>query len=147
MLEDEEMFAHHKPHRSFDEFPKFTQDYLSQNLPEAPLLQPFYTTKEAVELSNKVVASGKSNASGLKILVKSGMNIPAWTLLLKGYKHENLILDGLSYGWPLNWTCSPFLSCQTVKNHPTAEQQFPTLMKEWYLDQVEKGMLVGPCET
>ena len=112
----------------------------------SPRLQPFYTTKEAVELLNKVVASGKSNASGLKILVKSGMNIPAWTLLLKGYKHENLILDGLSYGWPLNWTCSPFLSCQTVKNHPTAEKQFPAQIKDWYLDQVERGMLVGPCQ-
>jgi hypothetical protein len=56
MLEDEEIFAHHKPQRSFDESPKFTRDYLSQNPPEAPLLQPFYTTKEAVELSNEVVA-------------------------------------------------------------------------------------------
>jgi hypothetical protein len=146
MLEDEEIFKNHKPQRSFDKSPKFTQEYLSHNLPEAPLLQSFYTTSEAVELSNKIVASGKSNASGLKIQVKSGMNIPAWKLLLEGYKHEDLILDGLSYGWPLNWTCSPYLSCQTVKNHPTAEKQFPELIKDWYLDQVEKGMLVGPSQ-
>ena len=146
MLEDEEIFKNHKPQRSFDKSPKFTQEYLSHNLPEAPLLQPFYTTSEAVELSNKIVASGKSNAAGLKIQVKSGMNIPAWKLLLEGYKHEDLILDGLSYGWPLNWTCSPYLSCQTVNNHPTAEKQFPELIKDWYLDQVEKGMLVGPSQ-
>ena len=66
MLEDEEIFKNHKPQRSFDKSPKFTQEYLSHNLPEAPLLQPFYTTSEAVELSNKIVASGKSNAAGLK---------------------------------------------------------------------------------
>ena len=146
MLEDENIFAHHKLNNTFDESPKFSKEYLSKNLPEAPPLQPFYTTQEAVELSNEIVASGKSNASGLKIKLKSGMNLPAWSLLLKGYKEEKLILDGLSYGWPLNWTCSPFLSCKTVRNHPTAEEQFPTLMKEWYLDQVDKGMLVGPCE-
>ena len=66
-------------------------------------------------------------------------------MLMKGHKDEKLIIDGLSYGWPLNWTCTPYLSCQTVRNHPTAEKQFPALIKDWYLDQVEKGMLVGPC--
>ena len=35
---------------------------------------------------------------------------------------------GEAYGWPLNWTCKPFLSCQTVRNHPTAEKQFPCCM-------------------
>ena len=98
------------------------------------------------KFSNKVVASGRSNASDLKIEIKSGMNIPAWRLLLKGYRHEKMIIDGLAYGWPLNWTCSPSLSCQTVPNHPTAEKQFPALIKEWYLDQVDKGMLVGTCQ-
>ena len=146
MIESEHIFPNHKLPKILDKSPKFTQDFLSQNLPEAPLLQPFYTIQEAVELSNKLVASGKSNATGLQIKLKSGMNLPAWTFLLNGYRDEKLITDGLSYGWPLNWTCTPFLSCQTVRNHPTAEKQFPTLIKEWYLDQVQKGMLVGPCK-
>ena len=128
-----------------DESPKFTKEFLSQNFPEAPLLRPFYSVKEAVNLSNRVVASGRSNAEGLKIDLKSGMNLPVWKFLLKGYKDEQMITNGLTYGWPLNWTCAPLLSCQTIKNHPTAEQQFPLLIQEWYLDQVQKGMLVGPC--
>ena len=144
-IETENLFPDHKLPMIFDESPKFTREYLAQNLPEAPSLQPFYTVHEAVELSNQVVASGKSNAAGLKIEVKSGMNIPAWKMLMKGHKDEKLIIDGLSYGWPLNWTCTPYLSCQTVRNHPTAEKQFTALIKDWYLDQVEKGMLVGPC--
>ena len=133
---------HNKTHG--DELSKFSIDFLVKNLPPAPKLQPFYTTQEAILLSNKVVASGNSNANGLKIEVKSGMNLPAWRLLLKGYKDEKMIIEGLSYGWPLNWTCSPLLSGQTIKNHPTAEQQYPALIKDWYLDQISKGMLVGP---
>ena len=146
MLEDLDIIPTQHPRKSFDQSPKFSKDFLSQNLPTAPALRPFYTVEEAVDISNKVVASGRSNATGLKIEIKSGMNMPAWRLLLKGYKHEKMITDGLAYGWPLNWTCSPFLSCQTVPNHPTAEKQFPILIKEWYLDQVDKGMLVGPCQ-
>ena len=92
-----------------------------------------------------VVTSGRTNDQGLKIEIKSGMNLPVWKFLPKGYKDEQIITNGLAYGWPLNWTCAPLLSCQTIKNHPTAEQQFPLLIQEWYLDQVQKGMLVGPC--
>ena len=64
----------------------FTKQYLSENLPSAPDLQPFYTVQEAVDLSNRVVQSGKPNYDGLRVEVKSGMNIPAWRFLLKGYK-------------------------------------------------------------
>jgi hypothetical protein len=123
----------------------FTKQFLERKLPPAPELKPFYNIQEAVNLSNKVVQSGKPNYDGLKIEIKSGMNIPAWLFLLKGYKQEEKIAKGIAYGWPLNWTCSPFLSCQTLKNHPTAERQYPLLFKDWYQDQVNKGMLVGPC--
>ena len=74
-VQTENLFPDHELPMTFDTFdgpPKFTREYLAQDLPEAPpSLQPFYTTHEAVELSNQVVASGKSNAAGLNIEVKS----------------------------------------------------------------------------
>ena len=50
MIESEHIFPNHKLPKILDKSPKFTQDFLSQNLPEAPLLQPFDTIQEAVEL-------------------------------------------------------------------------------------------------
>ena len=146
MLVSGDLFTPTKAPISFDKSPKFSKEYLLSILPEAPKLKPFYNVGEAVDISNRVVATGRSNADAARIEIKSGMNLPAWRLLLKGYKNEEIILNGLAYGWPLNWTCRPFLSCQTVRNHPTAEKQFPDLMTEWYMDQVSKGMLVGPCQ-
>ena len=55
----------------------FTKQFLERKLPPAPELKPFYNIQEAVNLSNKVVQSGKPNYDGLKIEIKSGMNIPA----------------------------------------------------------------------
>ena len=146
MLVCDDLFTPTKHPPSFGKSSKFSKEHLLNIIPEAPELMPFYNIEEAVDISNRVVATGRSNADAAKIEIKSGMNLPAWRLLLKGYKNEKIILNGLTYGWPLNWTCKPFLSCQTVRNHPTAEKQFPDLMTEWYLDQVSKGMLVGPCK-
>merc|ERR1712081_41527 len=80
------------------------------------------------------------------IEVKSGYNVDAFSFLLKGYSKEVLVMNGIKYGWQLNWACYPRLCGKIVPNHPTVEREFPLESKKWFQDQVEKGMLIGPIK-
>ena len=124
----------------------FTIEELRLSLPEAPDYKKFYTTKEAIDLCCEVLESGIPNLVGKKIEVRSGFNIPAFKLLLQGYEKEELVLGGIRYGWPLNWSRFPPLHGVTVPNHPTVEKEFPLATKEWREEQICRGMIVGPIK-
>ena len=143
MLDSDDVFA--IPSITEKSSHKITIDEMRVLFPPAPKLQKYYTVEEAVALCDRIVATGRPNYDHAKIEIKSGMNIPAWRFFLKGYPKEKVVLDGVTYGWLLNWTCSPPLSGMTISNHPTAEARYPLLFQEWTKTQVDLGMLVGPA--
>ena len=143
MLESNNMFKPNAPDQS-QASGTFTISQLLEMFPPAPELRKFYTIEEAVELSDKIVATGLPNYQGARVEIKSGLNIPAWKFFLQGYDKEKVVLDGITYGWLLNWTCNPPLCGQTIPNHPTAEKKYPVLFKEWTKSQTDLGMLIGP---
>ena len=127
-----------------DHFEKLQIDEVIKMLPEAPEYKIFYSVDEALKLSMEVVKSGKPNYAGLKVKVKSGFNTEAFRFLLQGYENAEMIVNGVTYGWPLGWTAYPLPHCQTVPNHPTVEREYPLATKEWLQEQIEHGMIVGP---
>ena len=125
--------------------PSITIDKMRVLFSPAPKLQKYYTVEEAVALCDRIVATGRPYYDHAKIEIKYGMNIPAWRFFLKGYPKEKIVLDGVTYGWLLNWTCFPPLSGMIISNHPTAEARYPLLFQEWTKTQVDLGMFVGPA--
>ena len=100
--------------------------------------------EEAINLCNRIVSTGKPNFAEAKIPVKSGYNTDAFSFMLRGYPKENLIVNGVTFGWQLGWTGYPLLSGRVTLNHPTVERQYPLQTQKWINDQVDKGMLIGP---
>ena len=125
---------------------KISISYLEENFPPAPEYGKFYSAEEAIELCQKVVMSGKPNFAETQIEIKSGYNIPLFSFLLQGYDKEKLLINGIKYGWQLNWTCFPLLCGKVIQNHPSVEKEYPIQSKRWFEEQVEKGMLVGPID-
>ena len=62
-------------------------------------LLPTYTPGEFLELALSVRDSSLPNACGLKILINSHLNIPAFEEMLVDF-HGPWPLLGLKYGWP-----------------------------------------------
>ena len=58
------------------------------------------------------------NAFGAKILVPTSLLLSNWKTLLSNY-HDNIVVDFLSYGWPINYT-APTRPVSSLHNHPSA---------------------------
>ena len=117
---------------------------LRKSLPEAPEYRKFYSVSEALETHLRVLETGKSNYEEARIEVKCGYNKEAFKLLLDGYEKRDLLLNGVLYGWPYNWSGTPELHGFTVPNHPSVERDHPLATQKWLQEQIDKGMIVGP---
>ena len=58
------------------------------------------------------------NAFSAKLLVPTSLLLPNWRTLPSNYAN-NIVLDFLSYGWPINYTAST-LPASSLHNHPSA---------------------------
>ena len=58
------------------------------------------------------------NAFGAKVLVPTSLLLANWKTFLSHY-HDNIVVDFLTYGWPINYTaCTRPVS--SSRNHPSA---------------------------
>ena len=83
------------------------------------------------------------NAFGAKVLVPTSLLLSNWISLLSNY-HDNIVIDFLSYGWPINYTAHsrPVLS---LHNHPSTTNF--GLHVQAYLDtELAWNAIVGPFD-
>ena len=58
------------------------------------------------------------NAFGAKVLVPTSLLLANWKTFLSNY-HDNIVVDFLTYGWPINYTAHTHL-VSSSRNHPSA---------------------------
>ena len=58
------------------------------------------------------------NAFGAKLLVPTSLLLPNWKTLLSNYL-DSIVVDFLSYGWPINYT-APTFPASSLRNSPGA---------------------------
>ena len=104
---------------------------------EHPPLGPLYTPFEVVELAREVEVTGLPNALGLKKVVRSHLNLPALTYMLKGYEDE-WVIKGSTYGWPLCRDPGIPLSGQLIPNHSSANKHTQKV-EDFFATEVKLG--------
>ena len=83
--------------RALDQSGLFTAEQILTSAGPCPPPGPLYTPKEVVDLALKVSDSGSPNWQGLKIPVKSHLNLQALNFILEKFP-DPWVLRGSTYG-------------------------------------------------
>ena len=89
---------------------------------------------------------GLPNAPGPCLQVPSGLNVHAWEAIKTGHPDDTLVLDGVQYGFTLQYTGPPNPTESHVNNHSSANT-FPTKVREYIRKELEHGAMLGPFKT
>lgn len=83
------------------------------------------------------------NAFGAKVLVSTSLLLSNWRTLLSNY-HDNIVIDFLSYGWPVNYTAhTPPVS--SLHNHPSATN-FDSHVQTYLDTELSWNAIAGPFD-
>ena len=81
------------------------------------------------------------NAFGAKVLVLTSLLLANWKTFLSNY-HDNIVVDFLTYGWPINYTaCTRPVS--SSRNHPSA-LNFDSHMQTYIDTELSYNVIAGP---
>ena len=86
-----------------------------------PDLAAIYTT---------VAQDGLPNALGPRVPVPSNLNIQAWEAIQTRHADDKLVLDGIQYGFSLQYTGPPNPTTGKINNHSSAND-FPVQVMEY----------------
>ena len=89
-----------------------------------------------------VNSSGQPNYKGCKIPIPSALDLDAWSRLLVSY-HDNVIVQFLTFGWPIGAHQSVPHSSTLPKNHAGA-RLYPQDVDKYIQKEVSLGASLGP---
>ena len=78
---------------------------------------------------------------GAKVPISSNFNSAKWRGYLQEYT-DNLVLDSLEFGWPLNFQ-GDFLPESTFRNHPSGIKHSPVLT-DYVTKELSMQSIIGP---
>ena len=90
-------------------------------------------------------AASVVNHQGPRITIPTNLVIEKWHQYSTGHTDDQWILDGVQYGFPLQYKGPP--RCQTLPlyNHPSATK-YPQVIREYLKKESEMGALYGPFD-
>ena len=80
---------------------------------------------------------------GAKLLVPALLLLQNWRTLLSNYS-DNIAVNFLSYGWPINYTASTF-PASSLHNHPSASN-YDSHVQAYIDTQLSWNGITGPFE-
>ena len=109
--------------------------------------RPYIHYKAPSELATtyeKVVHQKCSNRGGARYPVKTNLNVAAWEKYSTGHEADQVVLDGIRYGFSLQYRGGPIYNgADSVKNHHSA-RAFPKAVQEYITREINDGALIGP---
>ena len=121
-----------------------SETYCNSNSAPASFSWPPLLTSDWTDIVNthkRINLSGLPNFSGLKIPVKSKLNIKNWRSLLNDYKDAD-ICDFLEFGFPVGYTASQLPTPSQI-NHKGA-LAFADHVDQFLDKEVSLGAALGP---
>ena len=89
----------------------------------------------------RIKSSGAPNFLGLRIPIKSQLNVPEWKNLFANYWDQQLI-HLVEFGFPLDFNRSSKL-CHDDKNH-SSTTDFPADVQTYLEEEIKHGAIMGP---
>ena len=83
------------------------------------------------------------NAFGAKLLVPTSLLLPNWKTLLSNYL-DSIVVDFLSYGWPINYT-APTFPASSLRNHPSASN-YDSHVQAYIDNELSWNAIAGPFQ-
>ena len=116
--------------------------YKKQNWPHAV---PGTLTEDMVKIYDVVRETGLPNSKQARTPVPTNLDLPAWEAALDEIGGRPLLMDFLTYGFPLGYV-GPISHNPQVENHPSATD-FPAQISAFLEKEKALGGVVGPFNT
>ena len=83
------------------------------------------------------------NHAKAKIHIETSLDLAKWASEATGHKDDNMVLQGLRYGFPIQYTGPPIIGNRRTPNHDTA-LRFPDDISSYIKKEMSFGALEGP---
>ena len=105
---------------------------------------PIMDMNERTALIYDLVRSqGVPNYKGAKIPLNSTLDVETWEKEATGHEDDDTIIQGIQYGFPLQYTGGPVYTQQVEHNHPSAEA-YTAHVDQYFRKECEMGAIEGP---
>ena len=114
--------------------------YSNWPFPASQLAHGLAVTYDAVR------TAGCPNARGARIALPTTLDIQSWHTECTGHLDDSLVLNGITYGFPLQYTGGPQYGRGAPYNHPSA-CAYNAHIREYIDTELKHGALAGPFTT
>ena len=100
--------------------------------------------ESTVKIYEATINAKNINSKGARRVIPSGLNIDHWATLSTGHSDDQTVLDGVRYGFPLQYKGGPiYREGPPVPNHHSARYHGDAIDK-YIATEIRHGTLVGP---
>lgn len=120
------------------------RDLRHKRIKEWPNIKEKYMHIKEFQDYQKVKETGLPNADQTKITRETTLNLPLWESLQTGHSDDTIVLNGLRYGFSLNYL-GDRLQEKEVEHHPSAANHLAHV-DQYFLEECEAGAILGPFD-
>ena len=91
-----------------------------------------------------VIAAKCPNKHGAHYPLQSQLNVEAWQKYKTGHVMDNMVLDGVRYGFPLQYGGGPIYDGAVGSKNHHSGRAFPNAVNAYISKELQLGALVGP---
>ena len=95
------------------------------------------------DIYRQVLDTGLPNALQRRVTIPSGLNIPQWISRATGHCDDKLVLDGVQYGFSIQYMGPPTPTHDQLCNHASAAA-YPTQVSEYLQKETDLEAIIGP---
>ena len=92
---------------------------------------------------DRVRAAGAPNYRGARIPLPSPLHLEVWAHEATGHRDDDTIINGVTYGFPIQYTGGPAYDKQPDTNHTSAEA-YDAHVKQYFEKEVSECAMAGP---
>ena len=93
-----------------------------------------------------VKATGLPNAMSSRLPLPSGLHVEAWEAIATGHRDDAMVLDGIKYGFSLQYWGNPIPSEGREYNHSSATQHM-SHVNDYLYTEIQAGAMLGPMDA
>ena len=101
---------------------------------------------KTADIYEAVRASGCHNHEGQRITLPTNLRISAWQEMGTGHPQDEMVLQGIQYGFPIQYCGPPQYTAAIVPNHTSATSHLSHI-KQYIKEELDYGALEGPFKA
>ena len=111
---------------------------------------PFISYKapgDIARIYDIVVSCKKSNAKGARLPLQTDLIIEAWIRRCTGHPDDDMVMDGINFGFPLQYRGPPLYTSTPVTSNHHSAKYYPQSIQDYINKEKGLGTLVGPFDS